>query len=130
MKRTLLFLCLALCGPLFAGSAVELHNPTYRFDKPKQESNVATAIKQGLIAKGWQVTGEGDQHILASLHLRRHVVEVRINYNANEFQVIHLRSEKLKYKKTKNNQEFIHEAYYRWLRNLEIEVTKAMYLLE
>jgi len=89
---------------------------------------VSKAIKAALAGRGWAVAGEKDGVIDASLHLRKHVANIRISYDARQVRFAYVSSSELKYEE-KRGRRYIHKNYLGWIQNLVDDTGRDLQLI-
>ena len=82
----------------------------------KTSNDVYKAIKRAGASLGWIVNKVNDGEAKATIHLRTHTANVRINYNKTNYSITYINSVNLKYDASKNT---IHTNYNGWIQNLE-----------
>lgn len=83
---------------------------------------VKKAIIRAGASLGWIMKEEAPGHIVGTLHLRTHMAQVDINYDADSYSINYKNSSNLKYDGAN-----IHSNYNGWIQNLQrnIEVQLA-----
>ena len=84
------------------------------------------AIFEGMAVHGWVVEDEDGKRILARLDHRRHVAKAWIDYAGRQIQFRYGGSESLDCKVEGDSCRAIHRNYNRWVRNLGIDISKAI----
>lgn len=81
---------------------------------------VQSAIYTALKRRGWRLQSDNGEQIRASYNKQnRHIVNIKIDYTANRYQIEHVSSQGMKYNPKKNT---IHRNYNRWIANLERDI--------
>ncbi|EEQ03648.1 hypothetical protein yrohd0001_22180 [Yersinia rohdei ATCC 43380] len=80
-------------------------------------SEVQKAILAGGINRGWIMVPASEGVINGKLINRGHSVEIKINYNANNYQISYVGSTNMDAKNGK-----IHSKYNRWIANLNKDI--------
>lgn len=93
------------------------------------EEKIAVAIKAGMQKREWQVQSERPGYILATLHIRSHVVELDINYTSQQIDIKYRTSSNLRYSE-KNGVKTIHRNYNKWFSNLDKDIRNEIAILE
>lgn len=78
---------------------------------------VEHAIAIALEGWGWVITGQAEGRVDARLHVRAHLAEIRIEYDARQVALSYVSSENLDYEE-QDGQRFILRNYTRWIDNL------------
>lgn len=88
------------------------------------QDSVQKAIYSALKRRGWQLQSDNGWQIRASYNKQnRHIVNVKIHYTANSYQIEHASSQGMKYNPKKNT---IHRNYNRWVANLERDISAEL----
>ncbi|WP_145533856.1 hypothetical protein [Yersinia alsatica] len=80
-------------------------------------SEVQRAILAGGISRGWIMVPASEGVINGKLINRDHIVEITINYSANNYQIKYVGSTNMDAKNGK-----IHSKYNRWIANLNKDI--------
>ncbi len=91
-------------------------------------SEVAKAIKVGIVRRGWVVSKDENGQIDAVLNVRTHTARVAIPYNAKEVRIKYVSSDNLDYSE-KNGERHIHGNYMKWVRNMQADIQRELQLL-
>ncbi len=91
-------------------------------------TDVAKAIKVGIVRRGWVVSKDENGRIDAVLNVRTHSLNVAIPYNAKEVSIKYVSSENLDYQE-KNGERFIHNKYTQWVNNMQADIQRELQLL-
>jgi hypothetical protein len=91
-------------------------------------SDVAKAIKVGIVRRGWVISKDENGQIDAVLNVRTHTARVAIPYDAKEVRIKYVSSEDLDYQE-KNGQRYIHSNYVKWVRNMQADIQRELQLL-
>jgi len=92
------------------------------------QDQAAKAIKMALLHRGWEATAEKPGEIDATLHLRDHVAEIAINYDATSIQIHYVNSTNLKYEVQKDGTRLIHTNYLSWIQNIVLDIKTNLIL--
>jgi hypothetical protein len=71
---------------------------------------------------GWKMTRVKPGHIIATIHLRRHMAKVDIRYSNTKYSITYKDSLALKY-----DGESIHKNYNGWVQNLSNAINTQVY---
>jgi hypothetical protein len=108
-----LAIVLTACGNLpvqnVDNAPITTSNPNYDL------SDVTKAITRAGVQLGWEIKEQTPGHIVATLHLRKHVARVDITYTLDEFSINYKDSSNLRYDPSNNT---IHKNYNGWIKNL------------
>jgi len=85
-------------------------------------AQVTKEIKRALIGRGWEVTGEQPGEIDSTLHLREHVANIKVTYDASQARIAYVDSANLDYAQ-KHGQRYIHGNYLGWIGFLVNDIT-------
>ena len=85
-------------------------------------SNVTQGIIRAGNTLGWQMKKDKPGHIVATLHLRKHMAQVDINYTQTVFSIRYKDSKELRYDGTN-----IHLNYNGWIERLENSISTQVY---
>lgn len=92
------------------------------------KEKVAEAIKVVLLDRGWKM-GKAAEHVVeAMLHIRTHMIKVKIEYSGSAVKISYLDSENMKFVE-KSGVRFIHPNYNKWARTIGKDIRKNMVLL-
>lgn len=125
--KNLVSLVVILFIALACGTSKYLRSLDYNNPIPQGLSK--DAIKQAIVSagaqKGWVVVEkEGAQSTLtAKLNVRTHYVEVDIPYTKENYKIVYVKSENMKYNAAKNT---IHRSYNRWVMNLKANIDSSL----
>ena len=92
----------------------------------EDRATTRAAIFEGMAVRGWVVEDEDGKRILARLDRRRHVAKAWIDYAGRQIQFRYGGSESLDCKAEGDSCRAIHRNYNRWVRNLGIDISKAI----
>jgi hypothetical protein len=79
--------------------------------------DVRNAVLDAMLGRGWEVAEEGDDFILADLHIRRHWARVHIAIGEDSIQIAYRDSDNLNYGE-RRGRTVIHKNYLGWVENL------------
>ena len=82
---------------------------------------VGEGISKAALKKRWTTSIKKPGHIIAILRNRHHIAEVDINFTTQKYSIVYKDSQALNYADGR-----IHRSYNRWIRNLELEIQKAL----
>ncbi len=85
-------------------------------------SAVTHDIVQAGIALGWQMEKVQPGHIIGTLNLRKHMVQVDINYSQSKYSIFYKDSHEMRYDGTN-----IHANYNSWVQNLDKKISAYAY---
>ena len=85
-------------------------------------AQVSKEIKRALIGRGWEVTGEQPGEIDSTLHLREHLANIKVTYDASQARIAYVDSANLDYAQ-KHGQRYIHGNYLGWIGFLVNDIT-------
>jgi subtilase family serine protease len=91
-------------------------------------SEVAKAIKVGIMRRGWVVSKDQNGQIDAVLNVRKHSAHVAIPYDDKEVRIKYVSSDNLDYQE-KNGERYIHGNYVKWVRNMQADIQRELQLL-
>lgn len=77
-------------------------------------AQVRSAIITACRGKGWWINPRGDDHIIATAHVRRHTAVVDIRFSPDRYAITYKDSEVLLY-----DGQQIHRNYNKWVQLLE-----------
>jgi hypothetical protein len=83
---------------------------------------VLKSIRIALLKRGWTETATKPGEVDATLHLRDHVADIAITYDARAIQIKYVGSSNLKYEVGKNGSRLIHTNYLSWIDNLVLDI--------
>lgn len=117
MKSKILIALLALSMVLIAGCRTA---PIYSVDNAEisgsgkhNANDVGQAIIRAGNSLGWQMKQAKPGTIIGTIHLRKHMAQVEITYNAKAYSINYKDSAELKY-----DGSTIHSNYNGWVQNL------------
>ena len=90
--------------------------------KPPALKVVTNEIIEAGVQLGWQMKKEKPGHIMGTLYLREHMVQVDIQYSTKEYSIAYKDSSKMKYDGTN-----IHSNYNSWVQNLSNAIKTQVY---
>ena len=91
-------------------------------------TDVAKAIKVGIVRRGWVVTKDGNGQIEAVLNVRSHMAKVNIPYSTKEVAIHYAGSDNLDYQE-KDGVKYIHGNYVKWAKNMQSDIQRELQLL-
>lgn len=127
MSRTRIFLVLPFLA-LLLGAAVLADPAPVPVPDGMAKAKVLEAIRQALDNRGWIAGTEATDSIEAELHVRTHMIRVRLDYSGKDVVISYVDSENMAYRE-KSGVHFIHGNYNKWTRTLSIDVRKYLVLL-
>jgi len=89
-------------------------NSAIAVDSKRSLDDVKKAIVRAGTSLGWVMKSTGKGHLLATLHLRKHVAKVDITYNKESYSIKYNDSQNLNYTGSS-----IHKNYNSWVQNLD-----------
>lgn len=120
MKRYQILLLCMMVLPVAACAvrATTLTNPS-PINIPAGVSQEAAkdAVVNAMFGRGWTVADEGDDWVLADLHIRDHWAQTHIEIDNEEIRIAYRDSDNLRYA-VKPDREIIHKNYISWTNNL------------
>ena len=90
------------------------------------KAGTRAAIFEGMAVRGWVVEDEMGEQVLARLDHRTHVAKVLIDYAGRQIQFRYGGSERLNCKREGDSCRAIHRNYNRWVRNLGLDISRAV----
>ena len=120
MKRIVLAALLAFSCQAMAGKWIPMYTGTVTFNETKELSVIKSSIVKSLTGRGWTIEERNDDHYLAVLKLRSHVVHIRVAFEAEEVTIHYVSSNNLE--KTKRGKKKVHRNYKNWVVNLERDI--------
>ena len=122
-SRIALLLLLPFLLPLMAFRQSPLVDPApIPLSAKISEDQATKAIKMALLHRGWEATAEKAGEIDATLHLRDHVAEIAITFDASSIQIHYVNSSNLKYEIKKDGTRLIHTNYLSWIENIVLDI--------
>ena len=118
MLRARTFWLTAVVGLLLACTTQPIRNVT-EAPVPNPgltDEQMAAAIKRAGAGLGWAMTQKGPGKMEATLHLRKHVAVVGIDYNPKTYSIAYKDSTNLNYDA---KGPMIHRNYNGWIQNLD-----------
>lgn len=113
---------LLLISPLAQARSAPLYNPEpISVPAGKSLEQVKTAIRSALLSRGWEGTAASANHIVGTLHVRKHTAVIDIHYDTKEIKISYKDSNQLNYE-MKDNKPFIHPNYNGWIQKLEKDI--------
>lgn len=91
------------------------------------QDKVIKDIKRALIGRGWEVSAERPGEIDSTLHLRDHVAQIRVTWDAQTIRIAYVDSKNLNYK-VKRGKKFIHPNYLGWVSNVAKDINTNLQL--
>jgi hypothetical protein len=90
------------------------------------DAKIAQAVKASLVARTWTVNAVKPGHIDASLHLRKHVASIAIDWaGGSSLKIAYVSSENLDFKE-KRGKRYIHGNYLGWIQYLVDDITRNL----
>ena len=84
---------------------------------------VRKAIQRGGSRRGWIVRQSAPGHLIATLHVRKHMVETDITFDQSTYSITYRDSENMKYTEGR-----IHGRYNSWVHNLDGDIQRELHL--
>ena len=119
---TLAILLVACAQPVYNVNNSPISASAVNYDL----SDVTKAINRAGAQFGWQMKEASPGHIVATLHLRKHVAVVDITYTLGDFSINYKSSSNLIYDPSNNT---IHKNYNGWIQNLSGAIDTQLSLL-
>ena len=82
------------------------------------QSAAKDAVIQAMFARNWTVAEEGDDFVIADLHVRAHWAQVGIDIGEDDITISYRNSENLRYTERSDGRVVIHNNYLAWVDNL------------
>ena len=96
-------------------------------DEPDLEQVTKAILVAGITTPpGWSMTVVKPGHILASLRIREHFINVDITYTTESYNITYKNSTNLRYDAGENT---IHRSYNRWLEHLDRTIRQNISLI-
>ncbi|HET7843154.1 MAG TPA: hypothetical protein VFL14_03325 [Xanthomonadales bacterium] len=90
------------------------------------DAKIEQAVKASLVARTWTVDAVKPGHIDASLHLRKHVANIAIDWAGGRAVTIkYVSSENLDFKE-KRGKRYIHGNYLGWIEYLKQDIQRNL----
>jgi uncharacterized lipoprotein YmbA len=108
------------------GTSAPITVASYSLSRATQASQaeMQTAIYKALKRRGWHLQSDDGRQIQARYNKQnRHIVDIRIDYSANDFKIHYLSSQGMNFNAKKNT---IHRNYNRWVANLERDISSEL----
>lgn len=128
MKRMMLLMLCSLAVPAIAGRTQPVYEPEILVDGKPSTDQIAQVIKKALVARTWAVKGDEKGVISAQIWVRSHSAKIKVHYNKKKITIKYVASENLA-EKHKGDTVFIHRNYNRWIKNLENDISRAIFSL-
>jgi PBP1b-binding outer membrane lipoprotein LpoB len=87
-------------------------------------STVTKKIIEAGISKGWQMKKVQPGSIMATIHLREHMVQIMINYTPKSYSISYKDSTNMKYD---DETATVHANYNNWITNLSNAINTYVY---
>lgn len=101
--------------------AVQYRTGQHKFTMDEVRNIIFNACED----KGWTARDIADNAIEASLLVRqKHEVRIRIDYSPDGYHIKYVDSTNMKYKRKDDGTETIHNAYEKWLNNLDVQLKR------
>lgn len=116
---------LPILGLLILGAcrAAQLYDPGPTAVQASSAENMRKAILDSLAGRGWVAAEEQPGAIHATLFVRAHTAKIRIDYDADSFDIDYVDSSNLEYEQRPDGTQIIHENYNSWIRNLVRDIS-------
>lgn len=122
MKLNRLFIMFFLLVPMAAFGqlrATDLVDPApINIPQGVSQSAAKDAVIQAMFARNWTVAEEGDDFVIADLHVRTHWAQVGIDIGEDDITISYRNSENLRYTERRDGRVVIHNNYIAWVDNL------------
>lgn len=82
-------------------------------------NEVTEAIKLAGLRHHWYMAVKQPGHIVATIHVRKHMAKVDIYYTPERFSIMYKDSRNLDYSPRRQR---IHNGYGRWVKNLTLDI--------
>ncbi len=82
------------------------------------QSQAMEAVVNALFSRDWAVAEEGDDYIIAELHVRAHWAEIGIDFTEDDIKISYRNSDNLRYTERDDGRVVIHNNYLAWIDNL------------
>ena len=79
-------------------------------------------IRRALASRGWTVSDVEPGTIHATLNIRAHTAQVRIDYDRESVRIGYVSSDNLKYEEHRKKGRLIHSNYIGWVNNLARDI--------
>jgi len=119
MKKLPAIMVLLLTVALMAGCRTSPVYEVYDSQIPNGPASAKAFERAAIVAganMGWSVQRQSPGLMTGTLHLRDHMAQVDIRYNARSYSIRYRNSSNLKYDATKKT---IHSNYNSWIQNLD-----------
>ena len=123
MKLNLRTVSMAALLLLVACRAAQLYDPGRVQARTSSAEDMRQAILVSLAARGWVAAEDQPGVIHATLYVRAHTAKIRIDYDAESFDINYADSSNLEYEKSAGGTEYIHENYNSWVQNLVRDIS-------
>ncbi len=126
-----LLVLLSVLVLLMGARTAELEDPV-TLDVPAglKAEQVNKALKKALLGRKWSIAKDGKTSIESVLYIRRHVVTIRVDYNAEKVSFNYVSSENMNFSDEDGTRR-IHKNYNAWVQNLandaRIEMQRVLY---
>jgi hypothetical protein len=130
MKRILGLLLIVVVVAFAAGCSKTMVNFS---DQPLSMGNQNLTMEQVdksiIVAgskRGWVMTKAGEGHMIGTLNVRVHMVQVDVKYNTHSFTIAYRNSTNLDYNPQRGT---IHRSYNTWITNLKNDIQATVPLV-
>lgn len=120
MKMTRVMILMLVVMPLAAVGqfrSTDLENPPpVSIPEGVSQEAAKEAVANALFGRDWTIVDEGDDYIVADLHIRSHWAQIRIDFD-DRIHIAYQDSDNLNYE-VKDDREIIHKNYLSWVDNV------------
>jgi hypothetical protein len=119
-----LFFCLSVLSATACRTTKLVDIPPAQVTTPGGHAtadDVRKAIMRAGLNLGWTFAPGEDGHLIGTLKVRRHVLEVDIKYSESSYTVTYKDSKNLLY-----DGKNIHKKYYNWIQNLQEQINTEL----
>lgn len=121
MKPARFFVLLLLLLPVLSMAqlrATDLRDPApVSVPAGVSQADAKKAVIDAMIARGWVVAEESDDHVVADLHIRDHWAQIHIAIGQRAIEISYVDSDNLRYEE-RRGRTLIHKNYIGWVENL------------
>ncbi len=130
MRKQALWLALLLPALFFsvgARSAKPMYEPPpVEVPGGISQEDAAKSISKAVMGRGWTIDSKdiserGPSLFTASLHVRKHSLTIRIEFDTEQITFHYVESENLGFKE-KDGVKYIHPKYTTWIKNIELDL--------
>jgi hypothetical protein len=102
---------------LLMGAAKLVDPPPLDTPAALSERDVTNVVRATLVRRGWLLTQDSGNEIIASLNVRTHMVKVKLVVAERKIRVSYVDSVNLEYKPNSRGEPTIHRKYGAWIQN-------------